>query len=180
MVIARMSIIYFLFLMTVVFVFAWKPLRRRFRGWAVLCAYLFFTVAATVVLVAPDHPRAWLAFSLNALAAILFLLANRQKPIEERRPTVAWMVVHGLWDQLAKEGLPAGEIERLKRLTPEERANLMASLMASVERAKMGVLRKKVADDPDYWCPGGPDDYYTSLSPYNTRDNWTISGSHYD
>jgi len=77
-----------------------------------------------MVIIAPERSKAWLAFSISAVAAILFLLTNRQKPIEERRPTVAWMVVHGLWNQLAKEGLPANEIERLKKLTPEERARL--------------------------------------------------------
>jgi hypothetical protein len=188
MVIARMSIIHYLFLMIVVFALAWKPLRRRFRGWAVLSAYLLFTVAATVVLVAPDHPRVWLAFSLNVLAAILILLTSRQgigDRLEERSPTVAWMVVHGLWDQLAKAGVPAGEIERLKRLPAEERANLMARLMASAERARRRVREqvspKKREYDPDHdWDVGGPDDYYTSFSPYRTRDHWTISGSHHD
>jgi hypothetical protein len=139
------------------FILAWKPLYRRFRGLGILCAYLFSAVAATMVIIAPERPKAWLAFSISAVAAILFLLANRQKPIEERRPTVAWMVVHGLWDQLAKEGLPADEIERLKKLAPEERARLMTPLMASVERAKRGAQMKPKWE---------PDEHFSGFSAY--------------
>jgi hypothetical protein len=148
------------------FILAWKPLHRRFRGWAIIRAYLLFALAMAAPIFAPHEHNTWEAFFICMAAATLTLLTNRHKPIEERRPTVAWAAIHGLWDQLAKEGIPADEIERLKKLTQEERARLMAPLLASVERAKRGVLQKKVADDPDYWSYGGLDDYYTDASPY--------------
>lgn len=118
--------------MTVFFILAWKPLHRRFRGWAIVAAYLILLfVLATYGDLKPDER--WMSW-LIAASSVLVLFANRQKPIEERRPTVAFMVVHGLWDMLAKEGLPPDEIERLKRLTPEERERLMAVLMRPVEK----------------------------------------------
>jgi hypothetical protein len=190
----KVEILWFVGLLAL-FILAWKPLHHRFQGWAVLCAYLFFAFAMVAPIFEPHGRDTWKAFFVWMAVAALVLLANRQKPIEERSPIVAWMVVHGLWDQLAEVGISADEIERLKKLTPEELARLptpfplmasaelarlMTPLIASAELARMGVLQKKVADDPDYWCPGGPDDYYSSMSPYRTRDHWTISGSHYD
>lgn len=116
--------------MTVFFILAWRPLHRRFRGWAIVAAYLILLfVLATYGDLKPDER--WMSW-LIAASSVLVLLANRQKPIEERDFTVAFMVVHGLWDQLAKEGLPPDEIERLKRLTPEERARLMAEISKPV------------------------------------------------
>jgi hypothetical protein len=76
---------------------------------------------------------------------------------------VAWAAIHGLWDQLAKEGIPADEIERLKKLTQEERARLMASLMASVERTKRGVLQKKARFESDTDLFGTYDYDYSSF-----------------
>lgn len=118
--------------MTVFFILAWRPLHRRFRGWAIVAAYLILLfVLATYGDLKPDER--WMSW-LIAASSVLVLLANRQKPIEERNFLVAFRVVHGLWDQLAKEGLPPDEIERLKRLTPEERERLMARLTAVLRR----------------------------------------------
>lgn len=130
----------------VLLILAWKPLHRRFQGWAILCAYLLSAIAAAIVITAPERPNDWLAFSINAVAAILVLLTNRQKPIEERKPSVAWMVIHGLWNSLEKEGLPAGEIERLKRLTPEDRARLMASIRTP-QKTKGKKNQRSIFDD---------------------------------
>jgi hypothetical protein len=143
--------------MVVVFILAWKPLHRRFRGWSVLSAYLLFALAMAAPIFAPHEHDAWKAFFVCMAAATITLLTGRQKPIEERRPTVAWAAIHGLWDQLAKDGIPADEIERLKKLTPEERARLMASLMASVERAKRGAQMKPKWE---------PDERFSGFSAY--------------
>jgi hypothetical protein len=118
------------------FILAWKPLHRRFRGLGILCAYLLFALAMVAPIFAPHDRDTWSAFFMLVVMAILTLLMYRQKPIEERRPTVAWAVIHGLWDQLAKDGIPADEIERLKKLTQEERARLMASFRVTAKKAR--------------------------------------------
>jgi hypothetical protein len=145
------------------FILAWKPLHHRFQGWAVLCAYLFFALAMVTPIFDPHGRDTWKAFFVWMAVAALVLLANRQKPIEERSPTVAWMVVHGLWDQLAEVGISADEIERLKKLTPEELARLMTPLMASVERAKMGALQKNAGFESDTDLYGTYDYDYSSF-----------------
>lgn len=117
-------------------VIAWEPLYRRFRAKAILSSYCGLLCGLMLIgpfLVGKGTSIAQVLFSAIFLTvAVLILKDGRRKPIEQRKPTVAWMVVNGLWDQLAKEGLPADEIERLKRLTPEERARLMAEIMRPV------------------------------------------------
>jgi len=122
--------------MIVLFVLIWKPLHRRFRWWAIIFASFGFALGGFLALIARTPGEIFAVVFLIA-GSIAALYEGRQKPIEERRPTVAWMVVNGLWDQLAKEGLPPDEIERLKRLTPEERARLMAELKRPVEKLKL-------------------------------------------
>jgi hypothetical protein len=170
-----MEILWFVGLLAL-FILAWKPLYRRFRGWAIISAYLLFALAMVALIVTPHDHYTWKAFFICMAVATLILLMYRQKPIEERRPTgptVVWAVIHGLWDQLAEKGVPADEIERLKKLTQEERARLMAPLLASVERAKRGVLQKlqKNAKWKPNWSVGGLDDYYTSASPHRMFDD---------
>jgi hypothetical protein len=113
--------------MIVLFILIWKPLHRRFRWWAIIFASFGFALGGFLALIARTPGEIFAVVFLIA-GSIAALYEGRQKPIEERRPTVAWMVVNGLWDQLAKEGLPPDEIERLKRLTPEERARLMEQI----------------------------------------------------
>lgn len=115
----------------VLLVLIWKPLHRRFRWWAIIFASLGFAIGGFLALIART-PGEIFAVAFLIAGSIAALYGGRQKPIEQRKPTVAWMVIHGLWDQLAKEGLPPDEIERLKRLTPEERAGLMAEIMKPV------------------------------------------------
>lgn len=110
-------------------VLAWKPLHKRFRAWAILFAY--FQMSLPLILL--SDPSASLSgllrglFLVFAISAIV-LLFNRQKPIEQRRPDLAFMILNGHWELLAKNGVPADEIERMKRLTQEERAALWAAL----------------------------------------------------
>lgn len=118
------------------FILIWKPLHKRFRWWAIIFASFGFALGGFLALIARTPGEIFAVVFLIA-GSIAALYEGRQKPIEERRPTVAWMVVNGLWDQLAKEGLPPDEIERLKRLTPEERARLMAELKRPVEKLKL-------------------------------------------
>lgn len=120
--------------MLALFLLGWKPLHRRFRGWAIVAAYMMFLFAVASMGSVKPHAQ-WVPVFF-AVIGILVLFANRQKPIEERRPTVEWAVIHGLWDQLEKQGLPRNEIERLKRLTPEERAALMAEIRVPLKREK--------------------------------------------
>ncbi|WP_126448300.1 hypothetical protein [Sulfuricystis multivorans] len=96
-------------------------LKKWFRLQAIVLASFGLV---TAIAFSVDGSFLWAAFFI--VGSIAALYEGRQKPIEQRKPTVAWMVVHGLWDQLEKEGLPADEIERLKKLTPEERERLMA------------------------------------------------------
>lgn len=121
--------------MIVLFILIWKTLRRRFRWWAIIFASFGFALGGLIALNARTSGEIFAAVFLIA-GSIAALYEGRQKPVEERRPAVAWMVVHGLWDQLAKEGLPPDEIERLKRLTPEERAGLMAAIKVPLKRRK--------------------------------------------
>lgn len=106
------------------FILIWKPLHKRFRWWAIILASFCFGLGGFLAFFARTPVEIFVVAFLIA-GGIASLYEGRQKPIEQRKPTVAWMVIHGLWDQLAKEGLPADEIDRLKRLTPEEKARLM-------------------------------------------------------
>lgn len=119
----------------VLLVLIWKPLHRRFRGWAIIFASFGFALGGFLALIART-PGEIFAVAFLIAGSIAALYGGRQKPIEQRKPTVAWMVIHGLWDQLAKEGLPADEIERLKRLTPEEKMGLMAAIRAPHKHPK--------------------------------------------
>lgn len=116
----------------------WKLLHKWFRTWAILFSY--FQVSAPLIIL-PSDPSAslsdlwWLLFIAFAFSAIV-LLFNRRKPIEQRGPDLASMIINGHWDLLAKEGVPADEVARLKRLTREERAALWAALIAPWERLK--------------------------------------------
>lgn len=121
--------------MLALFILAWKPLHRRFSGWAIVAAYMMFLFALAILGSVKSHEQ-WVPV-LVVVIGILVLFANRQKPIEKRKPTVAWAVIHGLWDQLEKEGLPPDEIERLKRMTVDERARLMAELRRPLEKLKL-------------------------------------------
>lgn len=120
----------------VLLVLIWKPLHRRFRGWAIIFASLGFAIGGLAALFARTPGEIFAAAFIIA-GSIAALYGGRQKPIEQRKPTVAWMVVNGLWGQLAKEGLPPDEIERLKRLTVDERARLMAELKWPLEKLKL-------------------------------------------
>lgn len=111
----------------VLLVLIWKPLHKRFRGWAIIFASLGFGLGGFLALIARTPGEIFAAAFIIA-GSIAALYGGRQKPIEQRKPTVTWMVVNGLWDRLAKAGVPADEIEQLKRLTPEERARLMKQL----------------------------------------------------
>lgn len=108
-------------------VLIWKPLRKRFGGWAIFAAYVSMALGIALVVVS-KKPYDWVApvFFTTAIAGLV-LYSGRLKPIEQRRTDVAFCVTHGLWDQLEELGLPSNEIERLKKLSPEERAGLMAS-----------------------------------------------------
>ncbi|TXF11210.1 hypothetical protein [Pelomicrobium methylotrophicum] len=131
------------------FVAAWKPLHKRFRTWAILVSY-FFVLTGWMGVLSPNSPDDWMAMPLGLASSAVFLLFNRRKPVEQRKPTVAWMVIHGLWDQLAKEGVPPDEIERLKRLTPEERARLMAEIMKPIGLG-LGPHNQDEDEDVPWW-----------------------------
>lgn len=88
-----------------------------------------------------------LAAFICAFAGVARLITSKRPT--EQRPTVAWMVVNGLWDRLAKEGLPAAEIERLKRLTPGERAELMASFSVPIQARRRP--KWEPCDDADFY-----------------------------
>lgn len=140
------------------FIMIWKPLYKHFSGWGVLISYLSFSfsaIAAAIAIVEPWRHSAWFVSLFCLAVGVLWLVTSKRPPIE-RKPTVAWMVVNGLWDQLVKEGMPADEIERLKRLTPEERAGLMASLMAPTKARRH--LNLEPDDDVDFYH-GDADQY---------------------
>lgn len=113
----------------VLMVLAWKPLHKRFRAWAILFSY--FQVGVPLILLS-DPSVSLSDFQGALLLALVFsvvvLLFNRQKPIEQRDPSLAFMIIHGLWELLEKKGVSTDEIERMKRLTQEERAALWAAL----------------------------------------------------
>lgn len=133
----------------VLFILIWKPLYKRFTLGGILGFYLlfFFSVICAVAVLDPQHHKDWWVAPSCLAVGVLWLVTSKRPPIE-RKPTVAWMVVNGLWDQLVKEGMPADEIERLKRLTPEERAGLMASLKPPVKARRH---RKWETDDVDFY-----------------------------
>jgi len=145
----------------VLLVLIWKPLHKRFRGWAIIFASLGFAIGGLAALFARTPGEIFAAAFIIA-GSIAALYGGRQKPIEQRKPTVTWMVVNGLWGQLAKEGLPADEIERLKRLTPEERARLMAEIRKPVY--------KYDHPRPEDFGPGGKYSAF-DLSLYNPWNN---------
>lgn len=145
-------------------VLAWKPLHKRFRAWAILFSY--FQVSLPLILL--SDPSASLSgllrglFLVFAISAIV-LLFNRQKPIEQRRPDLAFMILNGHWELLAKNGVPADEIERMKRLTQEERGALMASL--KVRHGKTTGARDRHDEllyDPIYSELPGNANYYSA------------------
>lgn len=155
-------------------VLAWKPLHKRFRAWAILFSY--FQMSLPLILL--SDPSASLSgllrglFLVFAISAIV-LLFNRQKPIEQRRPDLAFMILNGHWELLAKNGVPADEIDRMKRLTQEERADLWAAL--SKGRGGDSSTQKMTSnrDDDDF----GLNDLtgFSRSSPrYNLkhRDDW--------
>lgn len=113
-----------------VFAVGWKPLHKRFRAWAILAAY-FFMLLGVLSVVSPEKPDDWQALPLALVFAAVFLFFNRQKPIEQGRSDLVFMILNGHWDLLAKSGVPADEIERMKRLTQEERAALAESLRST-------------------------------------------------
>lgn len=120
-------------------VFIWKPLHWRFSGWAIFGAYIMIALGVAIIFVSRE-PGDWVApFLFGTAVAGFVLYSGRLEPVEQRRVDVAWCVVHGLWDQLEKMGLPSGEIARLKKLSPEERAGLMAAIRKP--RAWAGVGR---------------------------------------
>lgn len=131
-------------------VLAWKPLHKRFRAWAILFAY--FQMSLPLMLV--SDPSASLSGFLGVLLlalvfSVVVLLFNRQKPIEQRRPDLAFMILNGHWDLLAKNGVPADEIERMKRLTQEERAALWAALSKGKGSSRSQKMTSN-RDDDDY------------------------------
>lgn len=83
------------------------------------------------------------------------------------------MVINGHWELLAKSGVPADEIERLKRLTREERAALMASL-----KARHGKTRRacdwldELLYDPIYSELPGNVNYYSVRNRDDWYDDW--------
>lgn len=133
----------------------WKLLHKRFNGWAIFAAYIMIAIGVAIISTEKPNELAVSFLFAAASTAGLVLYSGRRNPleIEELRPTVIWMVVNGLWDQLAKEGLPPDEIERLKRLTPEERAR---DLRASI-RVPLKVERRSK------W---GPDEHFSGFSAY--------------
>lgn len=131
-------------------VLAWKPLHKRFQAWAILFSY--FQVSLPLILL--SDPSASLSGLLRALFLVfaisaIVLLLNRQKPIEQRRPDLAFMILNGHWDLLAKNGVPADEIERMKRLTQEERAALWAALSKGKGSSRSQKMTSN-RDDDDY------------------------------
>lgn len=116
-------------------VLAWKPLHKRFRAWAILFSY-FYVGLPLILLSDPSASSSDLlrVLSLTFAISAIVLLFNRQKPIELRMPNLASMIINGHWDLLAKEGVPADEIERLKRLTREERVALWAALSKGLNK----------------------------------------------
>lgn len=120
------------------FILVWKPLHKRFKAQAIIVFYLMIALAASVCVVIafdPRHIKDWWVPVFCLAAGLAWLLSFKQEP-PEHKPTVAWAVIHGLWDQLEKEGLPSDEIERLKRMTPEERAALMAAIRVPLKRER--------------------------------------------
>lgn len=130
-------------------VLAWKPLHKRFRAWAILFSY--FQMSLPLILV--SDPSASVSGLLKALFFVLtisaiVLLFNRQKPIEQRRPDLAFMIINGHWELLAKNGVPADELDRMKRLTQEERAAIANSLRTWRGSA---IAKNKQSDECDYY-----------------------------
>lgn len=142
-----------LIIMLVLAVLAWKPLHKRFRAWAILYLYFFIMTFVGVGLKEDVSLSELTPALLGGLALSgFFLLIGRQKPIEQREPSVAFLVLHGCWDALAEKGVPADEIERLKRLTREERAALWASLSSG----KSWRGWEKATDDHPFIDPYNP------------------------
>lgn len=131
----------------------WKLLHKRFNGWAIFAAYIMIAIGVAIISTEKPNELAVSFLFAAASTAGLVLYSGRRNPleIEELRPTVIWMVVNGLWDQLAKEGLPPDEIERLKRLTPEERERLMASVLKPSARTK----HPRLTEDKEGWTING-------------------------
>lgn len=163
----------------VLMVLAWKPLRKRFKAWGIvwsclaLGALLFFNLG--FVNSEPHIPlRAYLYFNFVMLGCfVIFLLSSRPEPIEQRRPDLAFMILNGHWELLAKNGVPADEIERLKRLTREERAALWTASLKEWGGDSSAQKMTSNRDDDDF----GLNDLtgFSRSSPrYNLkhRDGW--------
>lgn len=156
-ILARFMMIVWLVLM----VLAWKPLHKRFQAWAILISYLQvgfpLIIGVPLVITGSDPSMSLSSFSGIMLFAIfssvVFLLLGRQKtkpkPIEQRRPDLASMVINGHWELLAQEGLPSDEIERLKRMTKKERADLWATLTKG--RRRYSSARKITSNRDDFF-----------------------------
>ena len=135
----------------VLMVLAWKPLHKRFQAWAILSAYFLMSIPLALV----SDPSASLSGFLEGLLpalviSVVVLLFNRQKPIEQRMPSLAFMIINGHWELLAKNGVPADEIERMKRLTQEERAALWAALSKGKGSSRSQKMTSNRDDDDDY------------------------------
>ena len=138
----------------VLMVLTWKPLHKRFRAIAILGSYFFWMIPLLYLAEEPSWSLSeflQLLFLVLAISAV-FLLLGRHAPIERRSMDVASMVLYGHWELLAQQGVPADEIERLKRLSQEERAALWDALFKArdalrVQESDRHRKFKKLSDD---------------------------------
>ena len=147
--------------MIVLFVLAWKPLHNRFTAQAIIVFYLLSGLSVPLAVMIYDDPGhakdLWVP--LFAVASGAMWLFTFKREVRSFIPATSyWKVVQGLWHELEKEGLPPNQIERLKRMTPEERAReLRASIIRAQTKAKQA---KWKPDDED-------DDWVIYMNPYS-------------
>lgn len=119
--------------MLALFVLAWKPLHKRFKAQAIIIFYLMVASAAGMVVIMifePRHLKDWWVPVFCLAAGLAWLLSFRREVTSFIPATSYWKIVQGSWRELELEGLPPNQIERLKRMTPEERKRLVLNEIA--------------------------------------------------
>jgi hypothetical protein len=75
------------------------------------------------------------ALGILAVMGGLFSLKTGKRHYSEPRYSVIDLALQGRWDLLERAGVPKNEIEQLKRLTPQQRALILAPLKRRAEKA---------------------------------------------
>lgn len=133
----------------------WSRLLKRHEFGEIFSAFMLFGVGlASVVAIfgeltsnskSTPFEGYYVAMSLLGIFAVmggLFSLKTGKRHHSEPRYSVIDLALQGRWDLLERAGVPKNEIEQLKRLTPEERAVILAPLKRRAKKAVEEAIEK--------------------------------------